>query len=311
MSESTEPDSAASARPRAALPLIAAAVMVVLVLAAFFTYQLRVTEVAVVTTLGKPSVQTRPGLHMRLFWPIQKVQRFDARGQLLATPLRQTITRDNVTILVRWFVTWHIDDPLRFYASAGSISQARSLLAGLVASAQEGVVRQHTLGELLAPPAEGAAGSPVETKLLAAVAERARSEHGIAVDLVAAAEFSLNAQNTASVLERMVEEQKRAAAEIRSEGEKAAAIIRADATSRKAQRIAAAEAEAKRIRGRALVAAAEQYETLKEDVEFALFLRKLDALEKTMQTGTTVILDSTTPPIDLLRGSPSARPQSP
>ena len=53
--------------------------------------------------------------------------------------------------------------------------------------------------------------------------------------------------------------------------------------------------------GEALIKAAEQFEEFKDDLDFAIFLRKLDALEETTRTKTTLVLDPGTPPYDLLR----------
>ena len=43
---------------------------------------MRKTEVAVVTTFGKPTrTNTEPGAYFKLPWPIQKVHKFDQRIQ--------------------------------------------------------------------------------------------------------------------------------------------------------------------------------------------------------------------------------------
>ena len=64
------------------LPIISAAVMLVVICGILGSYQLSVNEVAVVTTFGKPKVEERPGLHARLPWPLQKVVKLDRRQQL-------------------------------------------------------------------------------------------------------------------------------------------------------------------------------------------------------------------------------------
>jgi modulator of FtsH protease HflC len=277
------------------LPIIAAGIIILLVLLALCTYQLRVTEVAVVTTLGKPTVEANPGIHGRMPWPVQKISRLDNRAQLIQGRAREINTADNTNVITRVFAVWRIAEPLTFFNSLGSIAEAEITLKSLLESKQEAVIRAHKLEDFL-----GESANTVEEKLLASLNEEAGELHGVRVDFVGLAEISLAESNTASVFARMKQEQLRMAAGIRSEGEKNAKIIRDNAASKKAQAIAEADAKAKEIRGNAVITAAKRYQDFNKDVEFALFLRKLDALVETMSTKTTVIVDPSIPPFDLL-----------
>lgn len=277
------------------LPIIAAGIIILLVILALCTYQLRVTEVAVVTTLGKPRVEANPGLHGRMPWPVQKINRFDNRAQLIEGRAREINTADNSNVITRVFAVWRIAEPLTFFNSLGSVAEAEITLKSLLESKQEAVIRAHKLEDFL-----GENANAVEAELLTALNEEAGTLHGVRIDFVGLAEISLAESNTASVFARMKQEQLRMAAAIRSEGEKNAKILRDNAASKKAQAIAEAEAKAKEIRGNATITAAERYQDFNKDVEFALFLRKLDALVETMSTKTTVIVDPSVPPFDLL-----------
>ena len=77
------------------ITLVTSGVLLVIFLCMLFTFQVRQTEVAVVTTFGKYSRSIgEPGLKGRLPWPIQKVYEFDNRIQTFERKFDETITRE-------------------------------------------------------------------------------------------------------------------------------------------------------------------------------------------------------------------------
>ena len=60
---------------------IGALLLTLFVLLLFF-FQVRQSEIAVVTTFGEPKRIAEPGPHVKLPWPIQKVHKFDQRFEL-------------------------------------------------------------------------------------------------------------------------------------------------------------------------------------------------------------------------------------
>ena len=54
-------------------------IVALILLTAVFSFQLNQTELAVVTTFGRPAVVAEPGLHFRWPFPFQKVYFFDRR----------------------------------------------------------------------------------------------------------------------------------------------------------------------------------------------------------------------------------------
>ena len=99
---------------------------------------------------------------------------------------------------------------------------------------------------------------------------------------------------------RMRQERKAVAERYLSEGDAEALRIRAQADSLREQKIAAAEADARRVRAEGDAAAAEYYKIFEEDPELAMFLRKLEVLEQTLNEKSTVVLGPETEPFDLL-----------
>ena len=70
---------------RNTLTLVIGGLLGLIFLALVLTYQVRISEVAVVTTFGKPTEQiSEPGQYRPYFkwpWPIQQVHKFDQRVQ--------------------------------------------------------------------------------------------------------------------------------------------------------------------------------------------------------------------------------------
>src|SRR3954464_3584089 len=97
-------------------------ILLVLIFGALlFTFQVRQTEVALVTTFGKPTrdINTNPdkpepGLYFKMPWPIQKVQKFDKRIQNFEDNFGETQTRDGKNVLVSVYVGWTITNPKLF-----------------------------------------------------------------------------------------------------------------------------------------------------------------------------------------------------
>ena len=55
-------------------------ILLVVFLVLLFVFQVRQSEVAIVTTFGQPTgTPKQAGPHLRLPWPIQKVYKFDQR----------------------------------------------------------------------------------------------------------------------------------------------------------------------------------------------------------------------------------------
>ena len=96
-----------------------------------------------------------------------------------------------------------------------------------------------------------------------------------------------------------------------AQGNAEATRIKTDADSKKTELLAAAEARAKAIRGQGDAEAAKYYKLLKEDPEFAMFLRNIEALKKTLQERSTIVLSADTEPFVLLRQMPDINPAEP
>lgn len=143
----------------------------------------------------------------------------------------------------------------------------------------------------------------VENEILEQVAEEA-ADYGISASAVGLEHLELPETITKAVFARMRAERERKTEKIRSEGQRDAQVIRNLADQAKAEKLSEAEASAMKIRGEGETEAFSHFKVFAQDPEFAMFLRKLEALEETLKTKTTIILDRDVAPYDLL--DPSA-----
>ena len=98
------------------------AILVIIFSFMLLTFQVRHTEVAIRTFFGEAvkkdgKADIGPGFKFRLPWPINEVHKFDNRIQSSDWTFEQNNTKEGQPILVKVFVTWHIDDALQFFES--------------------------------------------------------------------------------------------------------------------------------------------------------------------------------------------------
>lgn len=274
------------------------ALLLVLYLVAF---QLSVNEKAVVTTFGKPTrTLAKPGLYWKLPWPFQKTYVFDARLIIDESVFEETLTRDGKNVVFSTCLGWRIDNPKIFLESVGNVSDAKRNLEGLVRTFKSGVIGRHNFSNLISLDNDSIHFEEIEQEMFTPVADESQQRYGIQVDFLYITRIALPEQTTAKVFERMKKERERIAERFRAEGDARANEIKAKARSERDQILARAEAKAKKIRGEGDAAAAEYYRIFEDNKKLAVFLEKLDTLEKVLKDQSTVILDTQTPPFDLL-----------
>src|SRR5436190_7908242 len=100
---------------RNSLTLIIGVLLVLVFGSLLFTFQVRQTDIALVTTFGKPTRsyntdpdKPEPRIKLKLPWPIQKVQKFDKRIQNLESKFEETFTSDKINVIVTIYTGWAI-----------------------------------------------------------------------------------------------------------------------------------------------------------------------------------------------------------
>ncbi len=285
--------------PTMLLGFIVAAILLV----AVFSYQLNQNEVAVVTTFGRPSVVTEPGLHFCWPYPFQKIYRFDKRIRCFeggAGKLEETSTADQHNILVGIYVTYRISDAKQFFTTFNTTANADSQLNSWMRSAKNAAFGTYRFNEIINPDAKELKFQAIQQAILKDLQQRT-ANYGITIESVGINAVQVPQTISEKVFARMIAERKRIADKNIAEGESEARQIRIKADSERTIALADAEAQAKEIRARGDAEAAVYYAKFKENPELALFLRQLDSLRTVLKGRTTLILDTDTVPFTLLK----------
>jgi modulator of FtsH protease HflC len=289
---------------RNALTLVVGIILLIIFFLLLFTFQVRQTEVVLVTTFAKPSAEpiTQPGLYFKWPMPIQKVYRFDKRVHSFEDEFEQMLTGDGNNILASVYIGWTIAKPGEFFKSfpAGTPQAAEPQLKGAVRLAKQAIIGQHSFSDFVSSDPKKVKFAEIEKQMLANIKQAALDRYGIDVHFVGIKRLGLPESVTQKVFDRMSQERQREIERLRAEGEKEAIAIRSAADRESNKLLDTARAEAFRIKGAAEGEAAQSFEILKQNPELALLLLKVRALEASMNKGATLVVDTRTAPYDLL-----------
>lgn len=275
------------------------------------SFQVRETEVAIVTTWGKPKEPiTEAGWYFKWPVPIEKVYKFDSRPRMFGGALEETTTKGGEPIIVDSYILWRINDSHKFLTAAESYEKAEQLLTSELRNAQNSVLGRYYFSEFVnSDPAKIKLGE-IEGQMLKALQNSAISTYGIEILSAGIKKLKVNEKVTENVFARMREDRNRKKEAILKEGQAEATKIRTEAESIRDELLAAADARAKAIRAEGDAEAAKYYKMLEEDPDFAIFLRNLDALRNILSQRSTVILDQNTEPVELLKSVPDISPKN-
>jgi modulator of FtsH protease HflC len=290
------------------LTLIIALLLILIFGFLLFSFQVRTTEVAVVTTFGNPTRPIKePNLYFKWPWPIQKVWTFDKRTQNFEDRLTEGLTSDSFNLLTSVYVGWKVSDPTaffpRFAGSANPISAAETLLDQWLGNAKTAVVGKHPLADFVSTSDNGAAFLTIEKDILEGIRSQIRTNNlGLEVEFLGIKRLQLPENVSQSVFDRMTSERKVLADRFQYEGEAEAQRIRSDAERKAAELLANAESQATRIKGIGEAEAAKSLAVFQQNPELASFVFRLNALESSLKERSVLIFDQQTPPFDLFRG---------
>lgn len=281
---------------------IAGALLALIFLVILFLFQVRQTEVAVVTTFGEFTRSImEPGLNVRWPWPVQKIYKMDNRLRNFERKFETTTTSDGKNIMMTVFIAWKIADPKvyleRFRDDQMQVEQA---LEGVVRSAKNGVLGQYAFGDLISTNRAKVKLPEVESDMLGMMQKVASAEYGITIEMTGINRIGLPESITTKVFDRMTSERQRLIRQFESEGRAEATRIRAEANRQKEKLLAEAQAESTQIRGAAEAEAAKHYAVFEKEPELAKLLFDIKALKQATQDRTTLVLDQQTPPFNRL-----------
>ena len=287
------------------ITLVTSGVLLLIFLCMLFTFQVRQTEVAVVTTFGRFSHSvTNAGFQWRLPWPVQKVYWFDNRLQTFESRIDQPITQDQISLLISVYVGWRITDPKLFLESFnGDITKAEQTMEPIARNAKNGVIGLHRFGDLISTNQADLKFDQIEKEMFDAMQGRTKSNYGLAIETLGIKQINLPDSITTTVFERMKKERETLVATYQSEGDREGKNIKAKADAAANDILARANAEKEKIIGQAEQKAAEYYAQFERNPELAKFLFELKAVEQSLKERSSLILGPQTPPFSLLNGA--------
>ncbi len=131
-----------------AITIAIAALLLVIFALLLFTFQVRQSEVVVVSTFNKPTdTITNAGLFVKWPWPVQSLNRFDQRVQTFEDKFSEIPTGDKTMLLMSVYLGWKISDAKEFLPKfpGGSALAAQRQFEEIVRSAKAAVVVKHDL----------------------------------------------------------------------------------------------------------------------------------------------------------------------
>ncbi|MHC4517245.1 MAG: protease modulator HflC [Planctomycetota bacterium] len=288
-----------------AIPILIGVIFIIMAVY-LVSFQVRETESVLVTRFGKPvRDKTEPGLGWKWPAPIERVHRFDSRLRVLESELVATATNEAEAILIKSFVVWRVDEPLKFLNAVETEADAEEKLRSRISDTQGRVIGQYTFGEFVNSDPDKIKFDEIQAEMLADLQEPVRQDYGIEIKTLGIKQFKVSEKVTKDVFERMKADRQRRTEATIAQGNAEATRIRTDAQAKKTALLAAAEGRAKAIRGQGDAEAAQYLELLEAAPDLAIFLRDLEALEKTLKDRATVIIPGDVAPFKYLREMPS------
>lgn len=290
---------------------IVAAMFVAAVASFAFTYSVRFTEAAVLTTFGKASDssnRSEPGLHLKWPYPIQSVTKYDTRERFIQARSETQQTADNFQIVVEGFATYRVSDPLAFYRRFSSATTgnrpvdhfraAEELLRARLRAAVGEETSKYRMDDLFVERANASKLPELESAILSQMSGQSHSgesldAYGLKVTMVGIDRVVLPEETTKTVMDKMATNRIRLAQIYTSEGQAQARMIKASADA-DAQRIRAfAESRAKEIIARGEQEAAQFLAMQNSHPELAVYIQNLDMMRDVLAKRLTLVLSVT------------------
>ncbi|MDD5011301.1 MAG: protease modulator HflC [Phycisphaerae bacterium] len=286
-------------------------ILIVAVMALYLvSFQVRQTETALILTFGKPTRSiTEPGWKWKWPAPIQTLIKYDSRQILFEGVEEETVTKGGEPIIVQTYIVWQIDEPIKFRQAVRDVPGAEKLLKGRLRDVQNQVIGQHYFSEFVNTDREQIKFNEIENEMVRLLDEPVKEAYGVKVETVGIKMLKVSEKVTEDVFARMKADRRRKAEATLAQGSAEATKIRSDADSKITELMAATEARAKAIRGSGDAEAAQYYKMLEADPEFAMFLREIETLKKTLKERTTVVLPADAEPFKLLKEMPKIEPK--
>ncbi|MBI3316684.1 MAG: protease modulator HflC [Candidatus Omnitrophica bacterium] len=273
-------------------------------------YTVDETEQVVITQFGEPVTQpiSTPGLHWKAPW--WKVHKFDKRILNWDGYPSEVPTRDKKFIWVDVTGRWRIDDPLQFLQTMHNELNAQTRLDDIMDGVTRNYITRYNLvdivrtsNRILEVKPEDAGDIAAETdydkieigrdaitREILETAKKILSEYGIKLIDLRIKRINYIENVRIKVFERMISERKRAAEQLRSEGQG----VRAEVEGQKDKELKRIQSEAYRevqkIRGQADAESTQTYgQAYSQDPEFFAYMSTLEKYPAAIRNGRLVL----------------------
>jgi membrane protease subunit HflC len=259
-------------------------------------YELRADQEALVVRLGQPvAALNTPGAAdagLKLKWPwVERVIRFDRRGQAVDAAPIEAITADGRPVLIDAFLHYRILQPLQTYRATGGATGASDHLAQMLNAAVRAAVGGASYTSLVS----GDGDAQLRQARAAVSAEAARDGLGVQIVDVGVSHLDPTPPEVQAILHRMQAAQTAQAAAIRADGEQQKQTLMAKADKDAAVIRATAIGQSEAIWGEADAGRADIFaKAYGKDPSFAHFFQAMRAYEGALGDKQTTLIVSPT-----------------
>jgi len=280
-------------------------IFIVIVVAAGFTFTVKEGYSAIISRFGKiVNVHNDAGLYFKLPWPVDNVITYDARKQYMDSGYNETLTNDKINIILQTYIVWRISDVKKFHISIGNFNAAQRHLNDLAATAKNSVLGNYKLSSLVSTNIEEIKIDEICRTIEEESAQSALDNYGIEIQTLKIKRLALPEANIKSVFNQMIADRQKFVSQYMAEGERDAAIIKGEADAKAAEIYAQGKLEASQIDAETEKMISRIYgEAYDRNSRLFVFLKKLIALENSVNADTTLIMRANESPFDIITGS--------
>ena len=266
-------------------------------------YTVNEGESALIVRLGAPvGVVDKPGLKFKAPF-IDTVIVNDSRLLLLEPPAEQVILGDQKRIVAQTYTRFRIVDPLRFYQTLHSLTEARAQLSQVMNTAM-----RREFGRINLPTLLSQRRADVVRNIQSEVSAKFAPD-GVEIEEVRLHRADLPLETSQAIYDRMKSERQREAKELRAQGFEWAQLIQSKADRDRTVALSEAQRYAQITRGEGEAEASRVLaDAQKADPAFYTFYRSLQSYRQALADSAPVLL--LTPDAEFLKALKSGPPES-
>jgi membrane protease subunit HflC len=277
----------------------------VIVVAAGFTFTVKEGYSVIISRFGKiVNVHNDAGLYFKLPFPIDKVITYDTRNQYMDSGYNETLTNDKINIILQTYIVWRITDIQKFHTSIGNYNTVQRHLNDLAATAKNSVLGNYPLSSLVSTNVEEIKIDEICQTIEEKTASSALANYGIEIQALKIKRLALPEANVKSVFNQMIADRQKYVSQFVAEGERDSAIITGEADAKAAEIYAQGKLESSQIDAETERMVARIYgEAYDRNSRLFIFLKRLIALENSVNADTTIIMRANESPFDIITGT--------